>query len=88
MRTRGDRDMYPIAPPYHYHRFVIDHTIEDLSVCDAASRVAAAIVSELRVHTYANVVEQFVQTFAVLQTTPILDSVLVIWLHDPLRPCG
>ncbi|GFS57973.1 hypothetical protein TNCV_3124621 [Trichonephila clavipes] len=46
------------------------------------------MVSELRTHDAANVVELFVQTFVVLQTTPILDSELVAWLHDPLRPCG
>ncbi|GFV56261.1 hypothetical protein TNCV_106171 [Trichonephila clavipes] len=41
-------------------RFVVDHTIDDASECDAASRVAAALVSELRVHATANVVELFV----------------------------
>ncbi|GFW58968.1 hypothetical protein TNCV_2830741 [Trichonephila clavipes] len=30
--------------------FIFDPIIEDASFCDAASRVAAAIVSELRVH--------------------------------------
>ncbi|GFW91961.1 hypothetical protein TNCV_2152411 [Trichonephila clavipes] len=69
-------------------RFVVDHTIEDAPVYDAASRVAAAMASELRVHAAANVVELFVQTLVVLQTTPILDSRLVTGLHDPLRPYG
>ncbi|GFU37407.1 protein alan shepard [Trichonephila clavipes] len=32
----------------------IDYTIENAPVCDAASRVARAMVSELRVHTVAN----------------------------------
>ncbi|GFU30696.1 hypothetical protein TNCV_1444221 [Trichonephila clavipes] len=34
---------------YHHSctRFVVDHTIEDASVWDAASRVAGAMVSEL-----------------------------------------
>ncbi|GFT77041.1 hypothetical protein TNCV_1099261 [Trichonephila clavipes] len=69
-------------------RFIVGYTIEDAPVCDAASSVDATMVSELRVHTIANVVELFMQTFVVLQTTPIPDSVLVMWLHDPLRPCG
>ncbi|GFV72198.1 hypothetical protein TNCV_995701 [Trichonephila clavipes] len=41
-------------------RFVVDHNIENFLVCDAASWVAAAMVSELRVHAAANVVELFV----------------------------
>ncbi|GFV95256.1 hypothetical protein TNCV_4586311 [Trichonephila clavipes] len=72
---------------YHHARFVVDHTIEDVPVCDAESGVAAAMVSELRVHVTANVVELSVQTLIVLQTTPILDSGLVTLLHNPLRPC-
>ncbi|GFX89290.1 hypothetical protein TNCV_1339891 [Trichonephila clavipes] len=35
-------------------RFVVDHTIEDAPVCDATSRVAAAMISELRVNAAAN----------------------------------
>ncbi|GFW20487.1 hypothetical protein TNCV_4547541 [Trichonephila clavipes] len=35
----------------------------------SVSRVAAAIVSDLRVHAAANIVELFVQTLVVLQTT-------------------
>ncbi|GFY29515.1 hypothetical protein TNCV_2626851 [Trichonephila clavipes] len=54
-------------------RLVVDHTIEEVPVCDAASRVAAAMVSNLRVHAAADVV----QTLVVLQTTLILDSGLV-----------
>ncbi|GFX13575.1 putative DD41D transposase [Trichonephila clavipes] len=73
--------------PLDYFLFVVDHTIEDSPVCDAAPRVAEVMVSELRVHATANVVEPFVQTL-VLQTTPILDPELVTWLHDPLRSCG
>ncbi|GFS52093.1 hypothetical protein TNCV_1105041 [Trichonephila clavipes] len=38
-------------------RFIVDHPIADSPVCDAALRVAAAMVSELRVHATANVVE-------------------------------
>ncbi|GFU38284.1 hypothetical protein TNCV_2432821 [Trichonephila clavipes] len=51
-------------------RFIADHTIEDAPVCDAASRVATAMVSVLRVHAAAYVVELFVQTLVVLQATP------------------
>ncbi|GFS66100.1 hypothetical protein TNCV_2510871 [Trichonephila clavipes] len=42
-------------------RFVIDHTIEYAPVCNVASKVAAAMVSELRAHAAATVVELFVQ---------------------------
>ncbi|GFT93701.1 hypothetical protein TNCV_499781 [Trichonephila clavipes] len=69
-------------------KFVVDHTIEDAPVCDAASKVAASMVSELRVHTIANVVELFVQKLVVLQTSQILDSGLVMRQHQPLRLCG
>ncbi|GFV91356.1 hypothetical protein TNCV_898731 [Trichonephila clavipes] len=44
----------------HFPKFVVDHTIEDAPVCDAASSVAAAMVSELRVHSDVNVIELFV----------------------------
>ncbi|GFW71081.1 hypothetical protein TNCV_91241 [Trichonephila clavipes] len=54
-------------------RFVIYHTIEDAPVYDAALKVASAMISELRIHAIANVVELFVQTL-VFQTTPIFDS--------------
>ncbi|GFX46131.1 hypothetical protein TNCV_2094471 [Trichonephila clavipes] len=56
---------------YSAEMFVVDHIIEDASVRDAASKVATAMVSELRVHAAENVVELFVQTLVVLQTTPI-----------------
>ncbi|GFX91755.1 hypothetical protein TNCV_3529541 [Trichonephila clavipes] len=56
------------------HRFVVNHTIEDAPVHGAASRVSAAMVSELRVYAVANVTELFVQTLVVLQTTPIIHS--------------
>ncbi|GFY35925.1 HTH_Tnp_Tc3_2 domain-containing protein [Trichonephila clavipes] len=65
-------------------RFVVDCTIEETSVCDTASRVAVTMVFELRVHSAVNVIELFVQTLVVLQTTSILDSGLKTWLHDPL----
>ncbi|GFV31075.1 hypothetical protein TNCV_4814081 [Trichonephila clavipes] len=67
-------------------RFVIDHAIQDTPLCDAASRVVAALVSKLRVHAAANVIEIFMQTLIVSQITPISDSGLVTSLHDPLRP--
>ncbi|GFV81237.1 integrase catalytic domain-containing protein [Trichonephila clavipes] len=63
-------------------RFIVDYTIEDAPVCDAASRVATAMVSELRVLAAENVVELYVRTLVVLQTTPILESELVMWLHS------
>ncbi|GFU38505.1 hypothetical protein TNCV_2434481 [Trichonephila clavipes] len=66
-------------------RFAIDHIIEDAPVWDVVSRVATAVVSDLRVYAAANVVELIVQTLVVLQTTPILDSGLVLWLHDPYQ---
>ncbi|GFY34716.1 hypothetical protein TNCV_4701971 [Trichonephila clavipes] len=69
-------------------RFVVDHIIEDAPVGDAASSVAAAMVSKLRVHIAANVIELFMKTLVVLQTTPILDSGLMTWLHDLLSQCG
>ncbi|GFV77606.1 hypothetical protein TNCV_616261 [Trichonephila clavipes] len=69
-------------------RFVVDYTIEDALVCDEASGVATTMVSELRVHTVANVGELVMQTFVVLQTTRILESVHVTSLHDQLRQCG
>ncbi|GFU50631.1 hypothetical protein TNCV_235931, partial [Trichonephila clavipes] len=77
-----------------HQRFVVDHAIEDTSVCDAASIVVAAIVSKLRVHAAANVIELFVQILVVLQLTPILDLGLMTLGpnsdlgHDPLKPCG
>ncbi|GFU07498.1 hypothetical protein TNCV_2224901 [Trichonephila clavipes] len=39
---------------------------------------------ELRVHAAANI-KLFVQ---VLRTTPVFDSGLVAWLHDPFKPWG
>ncbi|GFT52261.1 hypothetical protein TNCV_8951 [Trichonephila clavipes] len=58
--------------------FVVGHTIEEAPVCDAPLRVAASMVSEMRgVYAVENVVELFMQTFAVLQTTPVLDSGLL-----------
>ncbi|GFW52746.1 hypothetical protein TNCV_2393261 [Trichonephila clavipes] len=42
-------------------RFVVDQSIEDAPVCDVASWVAAAMVSERRVHAAEKVVELFVQ---------------------------
>ncbi|GFU06201.1 centrosomal protein [Trichonephila clavipes] len=66
-------------------RLVVDLTIQDAPICDAVSRAVVVMVSELRVHAAANVIELFVQTLVVVQTTPNLDSGLTAWLHDPLR---
>ncbi|GFX26323.1 hypothetical protein TNCV_949211 [Trichonephila clavipes] len=49
-------------------------------VFQAASRVASVMVSEIRVRAATNVVDLYVKTLVVLQTTPILESGL-----DPLR---
>ncbi|GFS53268.1 hypothetical protein TNCV_1035751 [Trichonephila clavipes] len=73
-----------MAPRYSCTRFVIDHIIEDVPVCDTASKVAVGMVSELRVHAARNVVELLMQIF-VLQMNPILVSGHVTWLHDTLR---
>ncbi|GFV51189.1 transposable element Tcb2 transposase [Trichonephila clavipes] len=54
---------------YPVETFVIDNTIGDNPICDAASNVATAMVSELRVHAAANACELFVKTPVVLQTT-------------------
>ncbi|GFW41309.1 hypothetical protein TNCV_1003021 [Trichonephila clavipes] len=40
-------------------RFIIDPTNENTPVCDAVSRVAAAMVSKLRVHAAVNIIELF-----------------------------
>ncbi|GFW76854.1 HTH_48 domain-containing protein [Trichonephila clavipes] len=65
------------------HHEATEYGIEDSPVCDAASKVAKAMVSELILYAAANVVALFVQTLVVMQMTPILDSGLVTWLHDP-----
>ncbi|GFW19748.1 hypothetical protein TNCV_1606381 [Trichonephila clavipes] len=44
----------------HAPKFTVYHTIKDVPVCDAASRLAAAMVSQLRVHAAANVIKLFV----------------------------
>ncbi|GFW89873.1 hypothetical protein TNCV_2425301 [Trichonephila clavipes] len=101
MRTRGDRDVYPKHPipsclvvgqcddnECLLPMFVVDPTNEDAPAGDAASRVAAALVSELRVHAATNVVELYVQTLFVLRTTPLLDSGLLTGMHDHLRLCS
>ncbi|GFX55310.1 hypothetical protein TNCV_3968641 [Trichonephila clavipes] len=52
------------GPDFFYWReiwFVVDRTIEDAPISDAESRLASAIVSELRVHAAENIVELFVQ---------------------------
>lgn len=59
-------------------RFVVDHAIESTSVCDVASRVDEAMVTQLTSHATANVIELFPQILAVLQMTLFLDSELVM----------
>ncbi|GFV95273.1 hypothetical protein TNCV_4586481 [Trichonephila clavipes] len=72
--SRTVNNVNKMASRHSCTSFDVDHTIEDAPVCDAASRVAAAMVSELRVYVAENVIELFLQTLVVLQTTPILDS--------------
>ncbi|GFY03988.1 hypothetical protein TNCV_1197671 [Trichonephila clavipes] len=57
----------------HAPKFVIDSTCV-YPVCDKESRVDTAMVSKLRNNAAANVVEMFVRTLVVLQTTPVLHS--------------
>ncbi|GFU85518.1 hypothetical protein TNCV_2952171 [Trichonephila clavipes] len=54
-------------------RLIVDTTIEDVPVCDASSNVAASMVFELRVHAAVNIVELFVQTFVLCQTSTVHD---------------
>ncbi|GFV94004.1 transposable element Tcb2 transposase [Trichonephila clavipes] len=65
----------PVILPYYSYfssmkqphaMFIGDHTIEDASVCDTASRVVAVIVSKPRVQAGANVIELFVRTLVVM----------------------
>ena len=66
-------------------RFVFEHIIDCPHVCDVANRVAKAIVVELTVHAAANVVELFMHTVVILQTTPFLDARLVTWSYELSR---
>ncbi|GFT04621.1 hypothetical protein TNCV_333881 [Trichonephila clavipes] len=62
------------VPQYRQHAvvnnsaetFIFDQRTGDAPVGDAASRVASGMISELRLHTAANVIEQFLQTLVVL----------------------
>ena len=56
----------------HHSCIIIKRTIEGAPVCDAASRVIEANVTELTVHVAITVVKQFVQILFVLQTTYFL----------------
>ncbi|GFW28381.1 hypothetical protein TNCV_4640461 [Trichonephila clavipes] len=90
MQTRDDQDVYPIPPPTvkpGNWPVIADHTTEDSPICDTASRVAAVMVSKMRVNAAAYFIELFVHTLVVFQTTPNRDSGLVTSLRDPLRPC-
>ena len=69
-------------------RFVVDYSIEGVLVCDVASRITKAMVAKQTVHKFANILELFVHTLVVLQTTPLLDSKLVTSFYDPLLSCG
>ncbi|XP_049862092.1 uncharacterized protein LOC126355747 [Schistocerca gregaria] len=65
-------------------RFVIDYTIAGPPVCDTASRVTTAMVTELAVHAAGNI-ELLVQ-MVVLQTSPSVGSGIETWPHDLLQP--
>ncbi|PRD32065.1 UNVERIFIED_CONTAM: Epb41l5 [Trichonephila clavipes] len=74
-----------ILNTYKTCKVAVDHTIEDALVCDAALRVATAMVSELRVHSALNCMFRHLLSCKITQ---ILYSGLVVWLHDPLKLCG
>ncbi|GFX74063.1 hypothetical protein TNCV_490271 [Trichonephila clavipes] len=42
-------------------RFTVEHTFKNAPVSDSASTVPTAMVSELRVHAAANVIDMFLQ---------------------------
>ena len=46
-------------------RFVVEYTIESVSICGVKSRVAEAIITELTAPVAANFVQLFVQNFVV-----------------------
>ena len=68
-------------------RFVIKLIAEGALACDLVSRVFKVIVADLSLHAAANIIELFVQIFVVLQGTKFLESVLMMWPYDSLRPC-
>ena len=47
-------------------RFILEHIVEDAPICVAVSGVAEAMVTEPVTHAATNVVQQFMQTLAVL----------------------
>ena len=49
--------------------FSVEHISKSAPVCDVASREDESIVLQLTVHAAANVIELFVHTLLVLQTT-------------------
>ena len=61
----------------HYICFHFEHAIEGASDCDVVSRVAKNIVSKLTVHASAKVIDLFVQTHIVLETSTFLDSKII-----------
>ena len=69
-------------------RFVVEYTIVRDPVCDVALTVAEAVIAEVTVHAATDVVEIFVQTLFVLKNIPFLNSGLLAWLYNPLRPKG
>ncbi|GFX35810.1 hypothetical protein TNCV_746031 [Trichonephila clavipes] len=77
MVSRSSNNRLPIHAP----RFIVDHTIENLPVCDAT-----AMVARLGVHAVTNVIEYFAQALLAFKTDPILESGIMTWLDNHLSP--
>ncbi|GFU56788.1 hypothetical protein TNCV_4041901 [Trichonephila clavipes] len=68
--------------------FVIDYAVEDAIFCDAMTRIATAMVSQSWEFMLLQTPSNCSSDTCCLARTPILDSGIVMWLHDPLRLCG
>ncbi|GFX05598.1 hypothetical protein TNCV_3435021 [Trichonephila clavipes] len=64
---------------------IVDHTIGDALVCDAASSVAVVTVFELRVYATANVFELFVQTLANDPNSGLRTRYVAAWSIKSMR---
>ena len=69
-------------------RLEAEHIIKGTFVCDVPTKVAKNVVVELAIHAFKNIFKFLLQIFVALQTIPFLDSELVMWLYDLLRPCS
>ena len=54
-------------------RFVVKHTVVDVSVCAVASSITDTTVVELTIQAAKNILVLFMQTLVFLQTTSFLD---------------